>query len=94
MRKPVLIGAGLGFLVLALVAGGFWMAGNSHPSIAGPELNKTAPSNGPLPQDGGVPVQPSIDRALHPPVAPSHQGEPHKGREGAGISNFATQSCA
>ena len=67
MHKPVLIGAGLGFLVLALVAGGFWMAGNSHPSIAGPELNKTAPSNGPLPQDGGVPVQPSIDRAASPP---------------------------
>ena len=29
MRKPVLIGGGLGLLVLALVAGSFWLAGNN-----------------------------------------------------------------
>lgn len=63
MRKPVLIGAGLGLLVLALVAGGFWMAGNPRSSTAGPDLNKTVRNNGTLLQDGGVPVQPSTGRA-------------------------------
>lgn len=67
MRKPVLIGAGLGLLVLALVGGGFRMAENSHLSITGPELNKTAPSNDASPQDGGVPVQQSIGHAASPP---------------------------
>ena len=63
MRKPVLIGAGLGFLVLALVAGGFWMAGNSQPSIAGPDLKTTARNKATLLQEGGVSAQPSIGHA-------------------------------
>ena len=52
MRKPVLIGAGLGFLVLALVAGGFWMAGNPQPSTAGPDLKTTARNKATLLQQG------------------------------------------
>lgn len=63
MRKPVLIGAGLGFLVLALVAGGFWMAGNPQPSTAGPDLKTTARNKATLLQEGGVSAQPSIGHA-------------------------------
>lgn len=34
MRKSVWMGGGLGLLVLALVAGSFWLAGNSAPTTA------------------------------------------------------------
>lgn len=37
MRKPLLIGGGLGLLVLVLVAGGFWLADRHvQPGMAGP----------------------------------------------------------
>ena len=60
MRKPVLIGAGLGLLVLALVAGSFWILRTSPPSPAAPEVNKTVRINGALQPPSGVPAQPSI----------------------------------
>lgn len=60
MRKPVLIGAGLGLLVLALVAGSFWILRTAPPSPAAPEVNKTVRINGALQPPSGVPAQPSI----------------------------------
>lgn len=59
MRKPVVIGAALGLLVLALMAGGFWIAGNS--SRPGATLDHKPVRSDPAVSKGdGAPAPPSM----------------------------------
>jgi hypothetical protein len=78
MRKPVLMGAGLGLLVLALVAGGLWLTGKpSEPSVA-PELSKTVRSKHSLQQSSEAPVQPAIAGAASQPRSSQESRERRK----------------
>ncbi len=66
MRKPVVIGAALGLLVLALMAGGFWIAGNSSRPDATLD-HKPVRSDPAVSQGDGVPAPPSMALAASQP---------------------------
>ena len=66
MRKPVVIGADLGLLVLALMAGGFWIAGNSSRPDATLD-HKPVRSDPAVSQGDGVPAPPSMALAASQP---------------------------
>ena len=67
MRKPVLIGGGLGLLVLALVAGSVWWAGNRAPSGV-TAANKAAHSDrATVPGVALNPVQPALGSSASQP---------------------------
>lgn len=59
MRKPVVIGAALGLLALALIAGGFWIAGNSARTNAALE-HKPVRSDPDASQGVAVPAPPAM----------------------------------
>lgn len=66
MRKPVVIGAALGLLVLALMASGFWIAGNSSRPDATLD-HKPVRSDPAVSQGDGVPAPPSMALAASQP---------------------------
>lgn len=63
MRKPVLIGGGLGLLVLALVAGSFWSGTNNSQHISVPPSKSVRGDWAAPPAPPGMPAQPSADAA-------------------------------
>lgn len=66
MRKPVVIGAVLGLLALALMAGGFWISGNSSRTSA-TLANKPLRSDPAASQNGAVPAPPAMALAASQP---------------------------
>lgn len=66
MRKPVLIGGGLGVLVLVLVAGSFWLADRNsrHELVANPVVR---PEGASAPAVGATPAQPALAEAASRP---------------------------